>query len=73
MLPLPQRRGAILANEFAQLVDRHAGAMAVTDPDVIGLLCRHAAALMRTTRLGRKAIGPVRGPGFKRQFFLNRS
>lgn len=73
MLPLPQGGGAVLADQFAQLVDRHAGAMAVTNPNVVCLLDGHAAAFMRTTRLGRKVIGPVRGPGFKRQFFLNRS
>lgn len=73
MLPLPQGGGAVLADEFAQLIDGHAGAMAVTDPHVVRLGRRHAAALTRTTRLGRKMIGPVRGPGFKRQFFLKRS
>ena len=73
MLPIPERGGTVAMNQFNQFIDSHAEQVAITNPNVAWLWIAHAAALTRTTRDGRNVITPLRGPGFKRQFFRNLS
>jgi hypothetical protein len=75
MLPIPKRHGTIAADQIIQFIRSDADATPRANPHVatVSMARAHGISLTRTIRDGRNSTTPERGPGFKRQFFRNRS